>query len=439
MTQPIMTSSNAEPTGRRTLPLYALMLAGVISLAGNSVALLAVPWYVHRTTGNDALVGLAAAAGIAAYVIGSFFGGNLADRFDRRDVSVVADLTSGLMILAIPVLAAAGLLSFGLLITFVFLSALLDAPGQAARSAMVPELARLGGFALERANGLIFGSASLAEVLGPALAGILLVSLSTASALVVDGLSFFVSLALTLAFVPRGLGRETGLGEDDIKNVALRDGLRLLAKPGAPRLITLANVATNFIGAPLFTVIMVVYLAQEAQGGLALGAVVAIGGVGMTLGALAFSRWGQRMPRKLFFLIGFAAFGLQYWFLALNPPVVAILVIFFVRGLLTGSFNPICDTVLQERVPGRMLATIYGTSGAIAIIGEPLGLIAGGFIAERYGVHTAIVVSAVAYAAVTIALLFARSLRDLAAPEEKPEENPEEKNAPVEGVVDGAG
>ncbi|HIV59480.1 MAG TPA: MFS transporter, partial [Candidatus Stackebrandtia faecavium] len=179
------------------------MVGGVISLAGNSVAMLAIPWYVYKTTGDSAKVGLAAAAGIVAYVLGAFFGGNLADRFDRRDVSVVADIASGLMVLAIPALAVFDALSFTVLMVFVFLGALIDAPGAAARSAMVPDVARLGGFSLERANGLIFGSANIAEVLGPALAGVLLVSVATPTALMINGASFFVSMVMLLAFVPR--------------------------------------------------------------------------------------------------------------------------------------------------------------------------------------------------------------------------------------------
>lgn len=408
--------ANSPTTGRNPLPLYALVVGGVISLAGNSVVMLAIPWYVYKTTGDSTQVGFAAAAGIVAHVLGAFFGGNLADRFDRRDVSVVADFASGVMVLAIPALAMFDLLSFTLLIVFVFLGALLDAPGGAARSAMVPDVARLGGFSLERANGLIFGSANIAEVLGPALAGVLLVAVATPTALMINGLSFFASMILLLIFVPRGIGRQDELGEDDIKNVSIKDGLRLISRFGAPRLITFANLATNFIGAPLFTVIMITYLADQTAGGLSLGAVVAIGGVGMTLGALAFSRWGERVPRKPFFILGFAAFGAQYWFLALNPSVIAILVIFFARGLLTGAYNPIADTVLQERVPNRMLGTVYGTSGAIGMIGEPLGLLTGGFITENWGVQTAVVVSGSAYAAATLVLVFARSLRELAPP-----------------------
>lgn len=407
---------DATPPRADKRPLYAIMLASGVSMAGNSIALLAIPWYVLRTTGDATQVGLAAAAGIAAYVLGSFFGGNLADRFDRRSVSIVADLASGLGVLAIPALAQMDALTFELLLGLVFLGGLMDAPGHAARAAMVPDVARLARVSLERANGLVSGAANLSEVVGPALAGVLLVSVSTPTALVVDGLTFFISLLLMAIFVPRGLGRGTDLGEENMRNVALADGLKLIAKPGATRVIVFANAATNFIGAPLFTVIMVVYLAEQAAGGLALGAVVAVGGVGMVVGALAFSRWGERMPRRTLFVVGFAAFGIQYWFLLLDPHIAAIVLIFLVRGVLTGAYNPIADTVLQERVPPRMLATVYGTAAAIAMIGEPVGLVIGGLLTHHYGVHTAILVCAIGYGLVTVLVACSKSLHDMSRP-----------------------
>ncbi len=401
---------------RRRLPMAALLTANVISQSGNGIALLAVPWYVHQTTGSAASTGIAAAAGIAAYVIGGFFGGPFADRFERKYVSMASDALSGLMILLIPLLGHLGHLYFPLLIVLVFLSALLDSPGTAARFAMVPSVAKMAGAELERANGLIYAAGSAAEVAGPVIAGLLLGLTSVGTALAVDAATYFASLLLVLAFVPRGLGRDAHLDEDAVSKIDFRAGISYIRKPTAVRAIALSNVATNFIGAPLFTVIMVAYLAGRPGGGLSLGGVVAAGGIGMTAGALAYSKWSAKIPRRLGFLVGFAAFGAQYWLLAFEPPVLAILVIFALRGLLSSVYNPIADTVIQERVPARMLGTVFGTVGSISITGEPLGLLAGGVLVQRFGTTTTVLCCAVAYTLVFILLAVSRSLRDLSRP-----------------------
>jgi MFS family permease len=405
------------PQSPRRLPMGALLTANLISQAGNGIALLAVPWYVHQTTGSATRTGVAAAAGIAAYVVGGFFGGPFADRFDRKYVSMVSDALSGLMILLIPVLDRTGYLSFPLLILLVFLSALLDSPGTAARFAVVPSVAVAARVSTERANGLIYATGSAAEVAGPMLAGLLLAVSSVSTALVIDAATYFASLVLVLFFLPRGLGRESHLDEDAVTKIDFRAGLAYIRKPTPVRAIALSNVATNFTGAPLFTVIMVAYLANRHNGGLSLGAVVAVGGIGMTVGALAYSKWSEKIPRRLGFLVGFAAFGAQYWLLAFEPPVVAVLVIFAVRGLLSSVYNPIADTVIQERVPSNLLGTVYGTMSSISITGEPLGLLVGGVLVQHFGTTTTIVCCAVIYSVMFLLLTASRSLRDLKKPE----------------------
>jgi MFS family permease len=394
-------------------PLWALIVANLTSEGGNAMSYLAIPWYVHQITDDAFLVGLTSAVGVAAFVLGSFLGGALADRYDRRAVAVVADGASGVAVLSIPALHALDALSVPVVLLLVFLGAALDAPGYAAKTALIPELSRRSGYSLERANGLVSGAASAAEVGGPVLTGVLLTIASSPTALVVDGLSFFVSMAVLFIFLPRRMGRHGDLTKVDLAHVSARDGVRFLSRPGPPRTITLANLATNFIGAPLFTVVMVVYLADDAAGGLSLGVLVAIGGVGLTVGAFAFARIGEKVSRRLLFVGGFAAFGAQYWFLSFEPGVLVIVVVFLARGLLTGFYNPVCTTVMLERVPDSILGTVLGTGQAMGMVGQPIGLVVGGVVVASYGLEAAIVSAGAAYAVVTILLALAPSTREM--------------------------
>lgn len=406
-------SDQQTATAADKRPLWALVAANFISEGGNAITYLAIPWYVHELTDDAFLVGLAAAVGAAAFALGAFFGGALADRYDRRVVAVVADAASCVAVLLIPALHAVDALSVPVLLVLVFLGAALDAPGYAAKMALIPELSRRSGYSLERANGLVSGASGAAEVGGPMLTGLLLTIASTPTALVVDGLSFFVSMVLLFIYLPKRMGRQGDLTEEDLAHVSAREGVRFLSRPGPPRTITLANLATNFIGAPLFTVIMVVYLANRTAGGLSLGVLVAIGGIGLTLGALAFARIGERVSRRLLFVGGFAAFGAQYWFLSFEPGVLVILVVFFARGLLTGFYNPVANTVMQERVPDSILGTVLGTGQAIGMVGMPIGLLVGGLLVDNYGVKAAIVSAGAAYGVVTILLALAPSTRQM--------------------------
>src|SRR5512140_354871 len=133
------TSTPARPANR--LPLYALFAATVISVSGNVMAFIAIPWFVLQTTHSASQTGLTAAVTALPAIIAAFFGGVLVDRIGYKRTSILADLASGFAIALIPLLYAVTGLAFWQLLVLVFIGNLLDAPGQTARAALTPDLA----------------------------------------------------------------------------------------------------------------------------------------------------------------------------------------------------------------------------------------------------------------------------------------------------------
>src|SRR5262245_3638936 len=113
----------------RRAPLYALYTADAISLAGNAVAQIAIPWYVLTTTGSATLTALVVFFEFLPIVIAAFLGGVVVDRLGFRVSSVVADLASAATVAAIPLLATTLGIQTWQLMVLVFVAALVDAPG----------------------------------------------------------------------------------------------------------------------------------------------------------------------------------------------------------------------------------------------------------------------------------------------------------------------
>lgn len=132
---------SAQDGKRRRTPLLALLAATGISYAGNTMTLVAVPWFVLQTTGSAGLAGLAAFFATLPVALSAGLGGVLVDRLGYRRASITADVASGVTIALVPILHLTVGLPFWGLLALVFLGALLDAPGHTARSALVPELA----------------------------------------------------------------------------------------------------------------------------------------------------------------------------------------------------------------------------------------------------------------------------------------------------------
>ena len=89
---------------RRKAPLVALFAAEMVSLTGNMMTMVAIPWFVLQTTGSAARTGIVAAAGLVPIVVSGFMGGALVDRLGYRRASIVADLASSGAVAAIPLL-----------------------------------------------------------------------------------------------------------------------------------------------------------------------------------------------------------------------------------------------------------------------------------------------------------------------------------------------
>lgn len=147
-------------------------------------------------TGSVLATGVAGVFATVPMIGGGALGGVLVGRFGFRRAAIVADLASGVTVLAIPVLAATTGLPFWALLALVFASGLLDTPGNTAKAALVPDLAELCRVKLTRVTGASGAISRSATMVGASVAAGMLVLkpvyVSTASP---DGALFGVMVA----------------------------------------------------------------------------------------------------------------------------------------------------------------------------------------------------------------------------------------------------
>jgi len=380
-------------------PLYALYVADSISLVGNAVAQLAIPWFVLVTTGSPALTALAVFFTFLPAVLAAFFGGVIVDRFGFRTTSVVADLASAGAVAAIPLLHSTVGIELWQLMGLVFLGALLDAPGATARQALFPDVVELAGMRMERASGIRGGIQQGSLLVGGPLGGVLVAGLGATTALWLNAASFLFSAALVAVAVPR-VGRDMDAEPPGRFLAELVEGMRFIWGNRLIRAIVLTVLLTNFLDAP-FPVVMPV-LAREAYGsatdlGLMYGV---LGGAGL-VGSLAYSAVGHRLSRRLTFVCCFSVVPIMYLALATLPPFPAALAALAVVGLAAGPLNPLLLTVSTEVVPTRLRGRVFGATRAGAWAAIPLGILLGGVVVETMGVAATLLAIGLCYLVVT--------------------------------------
>lgn len=199
-----MSAPAAQPARRPRMALAGLAVAHTTAQAGNTITIFATPFYVQAVGGSATDVGLATAAATLPVVLGGPLSGVLVDRLGYRRSSVLADLVSGLTVLAIAVLGSTGNLPLEGLLALLFASGLFDTPGQSARTVLLPGLARSAGVPLERAVGLVSGAERTAMLAAAPLGGVLVATVGPAGAFFADAALFAISALLVTALVPRG-------------------------------------------------------------------------------------------------------------------------------------------------------------------------------------------------------------------------------------------
>jgi MFS family permease len=387
-------------------PLAALSVANAISVSGNVMATVAIPWLVLAATGSAALAALSVVSAAAAAAIGALAAGRIVDAVGRTRTSAAADLISGLTLMPIPILAGTGVLELWHLVVLVFAGTLVDAAGTAARQSLVPALAEVGGLRRERANALFTGTEHVGYLVGAPAAGLTIALVGAAGAIWVDVATFGLSALLVVAFVGRRAARPSGEGAAGLHAPltppppgpmpagapTLRDAARLIRRDPALRaLVIVPTLATVLIG-PLVPIILPV-VARDIYGDpVALGVLVAAFGAGGLAGAFGFGAVIGRVSRRRLYLATFAVWPFVYLTLALGAPVVLATVAVAVLGVGTGSLVALQATIRQERTPPALLPRVVGLStGPVPVVG-PVAVLLVGVLIDRMGIEGAIVV-----------------------------------------------
>ncbi|MFI7071625.1 MFS transporter [Micromonospora sediminicola] len=400
-------------------PLAGLLIGHAVSLTGNVLTLIALPLYVLAETGSPAATGLAGAFATAPVILGGAFGGVLVDRIGYRRSSVLADVVSGVTIAAVPLLHATVGLPFPALLALVFVSGLLDTPGQTARTALMPEAALAAGVPIERAIGWEEATSRGARMIGAPVAGLLVGVLGAVPVLAIDAVTFAVSALVVALLVPRGLRPAAEEPEPDRRGYwpEFAAGLRFLVREPLLRAMVLLVLVTNLFDAAKSQVLLPVVADRELGGPAAFGLLVGTMGGGALVGSLVFSAIGHRLPRRATFVTAFAVCGAPpLWALAAAPPLPVVVAVVAVAGLAAGALNPLMGAVEVERVPPGMRARVFGVIGAGAWAAMPVGAFGAGLAADRFGTASTLVTIGACYLLVVLTPLLGGPWREMRRP-----------------------
>lgn len=407
MTTAASVRADEARTGPDRRPLGALLAANLVSITGNALAGIGVPWFVLQTTQSASRAGLVAFCGMLPLAVSALTGGPLVDRIGRLRASVLSDLMCGTAIGLIPLLHWAGVLRFWQLCVLMALNGLFQAPGETARQVLTPDLADHAGVPLTRAMSLYTGASRGARLLGASSAGLLIALFGAESVLLLDTATFGVSallIALGVRRIPAaGPRRDAAPASLGTYRDELREGLVFLLRRRLLLAVTLVLMVTNGLDQGWSAVLLPVHAERDLGGSVGLGLLAGLFAAGALGGSLLYAALGDRLPRRPLYACCLVVSGSPRMLVAaFAPGLLPLGATLALAGLAAGILNPIVATVLYETVPDTLRSRVTGVLAAGVLLATPLGGLACGYLVDRAGLTTALVLVGGAYLLITL-------------------------------------
>jgi MFS family permease len=373
----------------RNRSLAALIVAEIVSSLGSRITFLALPWFVLVTTGSAAKMGIVLAVELAPVALLGIPSGAVVARLGARRTMQLADLARVPLMCSIPLLHAAGVLSFPVLLAIVFAIGCFLAPFFASQRVILPELVGEDETTVAQANAVIEGATTLTNLHGPVVAGILIAAVGATSVLYIDAATFLFSFLTLTLFVP---SRPPQPQTDDARGVFA--GLRFLLRDPLLWRIGLAAVFLNMFGAALSAALPVLAFDEFDESSRVAGALFASLGAGALLGmVLAVKLMPRFKPLKLA-AFGIVALSVPIWFLGLDLPLWATMGALFVSTIPQPLVNAPVIGLMTTRTPEALRPKLMTAVLTIAMLAGPIGLVAAGPLLEAYGTRPVFVIIA---------------------------------------------
>jgi MFS family permease len=346
---------------------FRMLFTGqVVSAIGDQIFPVAVTVQVYEQGGTIGDLGLVLAARTASLVLFALIGGVWADRLPRVRVLVGADLTRLLAVLGLAVVMT-GETRVGVLAALVFVVGAGEAFFRPAYGALIPAV--LPAEQLPAGNALSGSTFHFASIIGPGVAGILVHGVGPRGAMVVDAVTFGVSL-LTLVRVSEP-GRE--IRERKRMHTEIAEGLAAVReRPWIAAVLAMAMVQLMLF-LPVTAVLLPKAVQESGADTSTYGYVLAVGAAGGLLGALLA---GHLRPRRrgLVSQLCLLPLALEPLALLVVAPLWALCGAWFLGSLGIGPFLVFWETALQQDVPPRLLARVISVDWMCSFALMPLGL-----------------------------------------------------------------
>jgi MFS family permease len=355
----------------------------MFSRMGDQLTAVALIWFVLQLTGSGIAIGLVVLCFQLPAVVASPLIGMLLDRYQPRIVMAVDNFGRACIIAAIPVLYLTGALQLWMVYALALCTGVLSPATSVGLNIIVPKI--VPDAELERANSLSAISWDFSTLVGPAIAGVLIIFMGAPLVLIIDALSFLSMgiMVLTLPLIQR-VNAGTAV---DSKRPGNLLGFSTLFSIKPVLLLSILTLLFLFMQG-LTEVAIPIYSQKTLNSGSAgYGLLMTASSIGALLSlALISQRWMRSSRQGITLALILLLSGLTLAPLIFIHTLPLALLVMGLAGLAAAPYYVVEQSITQRLIPEQVRGQIFGIRGALNVAGYPLGGMIGGLLLATLGV-----------------------------------------------------
>ncbi|NQU66723.1 MAG: MFS transporter [Candidatus Marinimicrobia bacterium] len=386
--------------------IMLLWTGQLISHAGDSIYMIALPWLILDLTGSKSTTSLTIMSGYLPSILFGLIAGTFADKYSRKKVMMMSDVLRSIFVLLVPISLIMGLTSPVLIGVITFIVATLATPFYPARDSLIPDIVSQNQLA--SANSIISTSGQMAHLLGPFLAGVLVSIVGITHLFTIDALSFSASLiCISFLKIPR---KENYERTQQSYSELIKSGIKYISTKKEIGALIFVSTINNFFIMGLAIIGIPVFVREVLDNQFTTLAILETSmATGMILGSIIIWRFLKGINPVRILLLGFVLDGLTYCLIYFTQTNFTAYLFLFIHGIgipmITISRTLIVQLSVDNQFRGRIFSLInMSVMGTTAI-----SVVAMGFILELLSVQLIFLIFGILAAACSLLGIFSKS------------------------------
>ena len=374
-----------------------MWLSSLLSMAAMNMQMITRVWLVLRLRDDSPLAVVYITMTFAVpVVVVSLIGGVLADRFPKKKMMVFAQSGNCVLTLLVALLDVTGAISFWHLMVVGLANGSLMAVNMPSRQAILseilPEDKLINGIAMQSS------AMNVTSIMGPAVAGLLIVYIDTSGVFFIVAGAYLLSVAAVSMIDTGGQSRPTS---GDGVSGEIRVGFAYVT--GNSVLLGLVIMAFIPVLFGMSYFVLIGPWAREALdvGAEDLGLLMTTMGAGALIGSLTLASVRRFNSRGAVLLAMCVAWGVALAFFAQSSSYASAIPLLLFVGLVSSVYRSLSMAMLQlyskPEMRGRVTSIAMMTFGVMPLSAVPFGI-----IAERFGTPDALMLSGILLAGATV-------------------------------------